>query len=169
LTGDAAGNAEGSTGVGFKVRNNGALGTAVRGEVATTGWGVRGISGGGGIGVQGEAGTGGAGVLAKSDQGTALLVEGSIGVRGSRPAAFVHTTTSGNITANFSQIDNPLTNGDPNAILIVTLLSVDGERLLTTPFGVWYARGPNRWTIFRADGEAMPQGVSFNVLVIKRP
>jgi len=217
------GNAGGETGVGFKVRNEGVNGIALRGEVATTGWGVRGVAGGAGIGVQGEAegaggigvqgkaaagsigvkgevpttgwgvrgvaggagigvqgdagangigvkgeaGTGGTGVLAKSDQGTALLVEGSIGVRGTRPAAFVHTTASGNITANFSRIDNPLTNGDPNAILIVTLLSVRGETPLTTPFGVWY--DANRWTIFRADGLSMPQGVSFNVLVIKRP
>jgi hypothetical protein len=160
----------GGAGVGVRGEAAGAGGTGVEGQVPTTGWGVRGISGGDGIGVQGEAaGERGAGVLAKSDAGTALLVEGSIGVRGSRPAAFVHTTASGNITNNYSKIDNPLTNGDPNAILIVTLLSVGGERPLTAPFGVWYSSLYSRWTIFRADGDPMPQGVSFNVLVIKRP
>jgi hypothetical protein len=245
LTGTAAGDAEGSTGVGFKVRNDGVLGTAVRGEVATVGWGVRGVAGGSGIGVQGEAagaggigvqgkaaagsigvrgevpttgwgvrgvaggagigvqgdagangigvrgevpttgqgvlgvaggagigvqgeaGTGGAGVLAKSNEGTALLVEGSIGVRGSRPAAFVHTSDAGNISGNVTVIDNPLTNNDPNAILIVTLRSGAVNPLGTSPIGVWYS-GSNRWTIFRADGANMPTGVQFNVLVIKQ-
>jgi hypothetical protein len=159
------GNAGGETGVGFKVRNDGALGTAVRGEVATTGWGVRGISGGGGIGVQGEAGTGGAGVLAKSDQGTALLVEGSIGVRGSRPAAFVHTANAGNISFQSTTIDNPLTNGDSKAILIVTL-RFDSVNV-NAPIGVWYNSDAGRWMIYRTDGTAMPNGAKFNVLVIK--
>jgi hypothetical protein len=212
LTGTAAGNAEGSTGVGFKVRNEGALGTAVRGEVAITGWGVRGVAGGAGIGVQGEAaangvgvrgqvpttgwgvrgvaggagigvqgeagangigvrgeaGTGGTGVLAKSDQGTALLVEGSIGVRGSRPAAFVHTANAGNITANTTAIDNPLTNGDRNAILIVTPQSTTPEPFVNAPIGVGYDTAVNRWFIFRTDGAVMPNGAKFNVLVIKQ-
>jgi hypothetical protein len=163
LTGTAAGDAEGSTGVGFKVRNEGTLSTAVRGEVATVGWGVRGVAGGAGIGVQGEAGTGGAGVLAKSDQGTALLVEGSIGVRGSRPAAFVHTATVDNISGATTIIDNPLTNGEPTAILIITSVGT-----LNAPIGVLYDNPNNRWRILRTDGTAMPAGAKFNVLVIKQ-
>jgi hypothetical protein len=165
------GTAGGSTGVGFKVRNNGALGTAVRGEVATTGWGVRGISEGDGVGVQGEAaGAQGAGVLAKSDQGTALLVEGSIGVRGSRPAAFVHLTTTGlpglgipgNISGSSTIINNPLTNDDPNAILIVTPVGDNAPSVRVS-----YDGANGRWRIQRIDGANMPNNVEFNVLVIK--
>jgi hypothetical protein len=175
------GTAGGETGVGFKVRNDGALGTAVRGEVATTGWGVRGVAGGAGIGVQGEAGangigvkgeagTGGTGVLAKSDQGTALLVEGSIGVRGDRPAAFVHTAFTGlpglgipgNISGSSTTINNPLTNNDPNAILIVTPVGDNAPSVRVS-----YDGANGRWRIQRIDGANMPNEVQFNVLVIK--
>jgi hypothetical protein len=151
-------------GAGIGVQGEAAAnGIGVRGQVPTTGWGVRGVAGGAGIGVQGEAGTGGAGVLAKSDQGTALLVEGSIGVRGTRPAAFVHTANAGNISGANTIIDNPLTNDDPNAILIITLVGN-----LNAPIGVFYDDPGGRWRISRTDGGAMPNGTKFNVLVIKR-
>jgi len=157
----------GGAGVGVRGEAAGAGGTGVEGQVPTTGWGVRGISGGDGVGVQGEAaGERGAGVLAKSDQGTALLVEGSIGVRGSRPAAFVHIATtgpSGNIAGTLSTIDNPLTNNDPNAILIITPVGS-----APVPAGVFYDNSMGRWRIVRNDGYGMPGGAAFNVLVIKQ-
>lgn len=154
---------------GFRVRNNGALSIGVLGEVAGTGWGVRGISSVDGIGVEGESlGGSGAGVSAKATAtGTALLVDGSIGVRGNKPA-FVHTATAANINASRTTLDNSMTNGDPNAILTVTHVSSGTDPLITVPIGVSYDSGAGRWRIFRADGGAMPDGAKFNVLVIKQ-
>lgn len=154
---------------GFKVRNNGPLSIGVLGEIPGTGWAVRGVSSNDGIGVEGESlGGSGAGVSAKATAvGTALLVEGSIGVRGNAPA-FVHSATAGNINASRTTLDNPMTNGDPNAMLTVTPVSNDGDPFINAPIGVSYDSGTGRWRIFRADGNAMPVGAKFNVLVIKQ-
>lgn len=154
---------------GFKVRNNGPLSIGVLGEIPGTGWAVRGVSSNDGIGVEGESlGGSGAGVSAKATAtGTALLIDGSIGVRGNAPA-FVHSATAGNINASRTTLDNPMTNGDPNAMLTVTPVSNDGDPFINAPIGVSYDSGTSRWRIFRADGDAMPVGAKFNVLVIKQ-
>ncbi|GIW32820.1 hypothetical protein [Meiothermus sp.] len=154
---------------GFKVRNNGALSVALQGEVAGTGWGVRGTTGSDGIGVEGESLSGsGAGVSAKATvTGTALLVDGSIGVRGNKPA-FLHTAIPSNINGPRTTLDNPQTNNNSNAILIVTHVSSGADPFINAPIGVSYDAGAGRWRIFRADGIDMPVGAKFNVLVIKQ-
>jgi len=193
-----------ATNPGFRVLNNAAAGTGLRGEVATTGTGVFGSAGSGGVGVEGQtpgggsisvlgvnAGlgfgvkgvntnigigvegeatlAGGAGVSAKAVTGaTALLIEGSIGVRGTTRPAFIHTTEASNIDSSRTILDHPLLNGDPNAILIVTHVSSGGDPLITVPIGVSYNAMTGRWRIFRADGVDMPAGARFNVLVIKQ-
>jgi len=154
-------------GVFGETQTNGGVG--VLGQTPGTGYGVRGVTNGSGIGVEGESVAGaGAGVSAKaSAAGTALLINGSIGVRGNAPA-FVHTASAANINASRTTIDNPMTNGDPNAMLIVTHVSSGADPLITAPIGVSYDSGAGRWRIFRTDGNAMPVGAKFNVLVIKQ-
>ncbi len=157
------------SGIGVAGEAQGILGAGVLGTVPGTGWGVRGISGNSGIGVEGESVAGpGAGVSAKaSSAGTALLIDGSIGVKGNAPA-FLHTASAANINASRTTIDTPMTNGDPNAMLIVTHVSSGTDPLITAPIGVSYDTVAGRWRIFRADGGAMPDGAKFNVLVIKK-
>ncbi len=86
--------------------------------------------------------------------------------------AFVHSATAGSISGaakHITTIDNPLCNGDPNAILIVTHnwtkdTSVNHNHPQTV--GVYFING--KWTIFNEDNTtAMESGDAFNVMVIK--
>ncbi|GEM82608.1 DUF7452 domain-containing protein [Meiothermus hypogaeus] len=163
---------------GFRVHNEAAGGTALRGEgagglnvgvwgvVADSGWGVIGSSTGGGLGVEGRA-IGGVALSAVAPAGTALQVNGPIRVTGTKPA-FVHTAAAANINGPRTTLDNPMINGDPNAILTVTPVSNDADPVINAPIGVSYDSGTGRWRIFRADGIDMPDGAKFNVLVIKQ-
>jgi len=81
-------------------------------------------------------------------------------------SVFVHTTFAGNITGDHTAIDYPLTNGNPNAILLVTQNYNPGNVGGSSddhPIGVEYFSG--KWWIYNQDGAAMPPGVAFNVSV----
>jgi hypothetical protein len=124
---------------------------------------------GAGAAITGAA-TGGTG--GKFSGATALELAGPLKVSGSNPTAFVHTATSESIAAACDSwctaIDNALTNGDPNAILIVTQYFADDEVYNEHPVGVWYNSDTDKWEIFNEDLAAMPENAAFNVLVIKR-
>ena len=95
---------------------------------------------------------------------TALKIEnGGIKVAGSVRPAFEFTANAGNISVHVATIDHPLTNGNSNAILLVTPLW-EGV-YLNNPYGVWY--NGSKWTIFLQDhATPMPVNAKFNVLVI---
>jgi hypothetical protein len=80
---------------------------------------------------------------------------------------FVHTFTTANTYAGYgTNIDSPLTNGHPNAILLVTQNYNPGNVGGSSddhPIGVLCTSG--KWVIFNQDFVAMPLGASFNVLV----
>ncbi|MDN5273937.1 hypothetical protein QTO31_18370 [Chloroflexus sp. MS-CIW-1] len=76
------------------------------------------------------------------------------------PNAFVHTATVTNTFHNYTLIDNPLTNGKPNAKILVT----PGDTTNSHPIGVWY--NGTKWGIFNQDSANMPTGTFFNVFVI---
>ena len=87
-------------------------------------------------------------------------------------ALFVHHATSENISGNSTYLDNPLTNGYPNAILYVTQNWNPGGTAGTYnnhPIGVWYDTERQRWAVFNQDREPMPAGAAFNVAVSKEP
>lgn len=73
--------------------------------------------------------------------------------------AFVHT--SGTSSRNFTTIDHPLLNGNPNAKFLITKAS------FRTPIevGVAYAPSINRWTILNLDLSLFPSNTSFNVVI----
>ena len=87
--------------------------------------------------------------------------------------AFTHRAVATNTSGNVTTIYNSLTDGDPNAILLVTHnWSADTNsisRYNTNLVGVYYAA--NRWTIFNEQvngtAPAMALGRAFNVMVIK--
>ena len=105
--------------------------------------------------------------------GTALeLQNGALKVSGSNPTAFVHVATLSNVTGSgnyITVITNPLTDGDPNAILIVTHdwnpVEAPGGNFLTSPYSVYYTG--SQWAIYLDDGASIVDK-AFNVLVIKR-
>ncbi|RMF48484.1 MAG: hypothetical protein D6755_03790, partial [Anaerolineae bacterium] len=80
---------------------------------------------------------------------------------------FVHVATADNINSFWTTIDHPLTNGNPNAIILVTQNWNPGASCACVyddhPIGVWYTGG--KWAIFNMDGAAMPPNATFNVII----
>ena len=84
---------------------------------------------------------------------------------------FVQTTTLANSGGETTAIDNALTNGNPNALLMVTPNydpgGVCGCVYDNHPIGVYYSAPiGNKWTIFNQDHATMVIGASFNVFVL---
>jgi hypothetical protein len=176
-----------SAGVRGINNGTGGNGIGVVGYQAGSGWGVYGETPSGfgvygvttnatgtSTGVRGETfSANGIGVHAKYSStgvGVALQVEnGAIRVAGTNKCAFVHTATVANkMDANGTDIDNPMCNGDPNCILIVTqLLNQAGTPYNNSPIGVYY-NGRQKWEIFNQNVTAIPTNAQFNVLVIKQ-
>jgi hypothetical protein len=155
-------------------RDIGVYGQMVDASHDTVAWGELGRSASGqsyGV-VAGSFDPNGSAMLAQyvgTPPGTAIeLQNGAMKVSGGNPTAFVHVATElGYITT----ISNPLTDGDPNAILIVTHTynppEAPGGNLLNRAYSVYYA-APH-WTIYLDDQSTPITGATFNVLVIKRP
>src|SRR5215203_2722099 len=76
--------------------------------------------------------------------------------------AFVHTTSVANISANWSYLDNPQLNGNPNKIIQVTAL-VSNSRRQT---GVWYDSSRAKWAVYNQDLSPMAAGSGFHVAVL---
>lgn len=180
----------GAYSAGVRGINNGTSGNGIGvvGIQAGSGWGVYGETPSGygvygyvsgtsvaNVGVRGEtASPSGVAVEARysgTGLGTALeLDNGAIKVAGTNKAAFVHTATVANkISANGTDIDNAMCNGDPNAILIVTQkLNPSGIVYNNSPIGVYYSTARSKWEIFNENSAAIPTNAQFNVLVIKQ-
>jgi hypothetical protein len=78
----------------------------------------------------------------------------------------LHRATSANIYGNWTIIDNPYLNGNPDALLFVTqnVTPGDGSEVWNDhPIGVWYTG--TYWTIYNEDMVPMPEGASFNVML----
>jgi hypothetical protein len=107
-----------------------------------------------------------AGNLALTNGGS-LKVSGA-GV-GTSTAAFVQLSSAANISGDNTIINNPLCNGDPNAILLITHNYNPGGSGVTTLYnkhvGVYY-NGFN-WAIYNEDLSNMSTNIAFNVLIIK--
>lgn len=159
-------------------------GTGVYGESAN-GAGVYGYVGGNGIpprhaeGVRGEtalsSGTGVRAVYSGPGVGTALDIQGgAVRVSGSARPGFVHVCTAENrMSPNSSELNNPLVNDDPNAIIIVTHnipTAADGDTTVynSSPVGVQYVTGRRRWRIVNENGTPIAVDSRFNVWVIKQ-
>jgi hypothetical protein len=165
---------------------NGVVGEADNGGNAYGVWGTSqsgyGVVGEGcngtGIGVWGRShvSTNGSGVWADgADDHSPALTIGTGGLRvfgagvGTSTTAFIQVSSATNIFGAFTMIINPLCDGDPNAILIVTHSYNPAGTSLNTyhnhPTGVYYD-GLN-WLIYNDDSATMDVNIAFNVLVIK--
>lgn len=91
-------------------------------------------------------------------------------VIGTSTAAFIQLTSATNVAFDYTLINNPLRNGDPNALLFVTRNWNPPNGTTATyfnkNFGVYYTG--SQWAIFTEDQSTMPTNIAFNVLVIKR-
>lgn len=79
-------------------------------------------------------------------------------------SAFLHSTTAPNITANYTTIDNPLLNGNPNAKILVQPIYISSYNNVNV--GLWYNTGTSKWTIFNENSAAMTAGKDFNVWLL---
>lgn len=120
-----------------------------------------------------SSGTGSALRTANTGSGPALEIgAGTIKVSGAGlntpTSVFIHRTTNGNMDSGdyWSRIDNALTDGDPNALLIVTGRYVRGGSYGAPPpiSGAQFLDG--HWYIHSF--EELRPGYEFTVLVIKR-
>jgi trimeric autotransporter adhesin len=113
-------------------------------------------------------------VQAASPTNTALeLRSGQLKVTGAgigtSTAAFIHLTAANNVSSYVTFIDNPVCNGDPNAILLVThsYNPPNGTTATYHPHivSLWYTG--SQWAIFNEDFANMQTNIAFNILVIK--
>jgi hypothetical protein len=85
------------------------------------------------------------------------------------PTVFVHRATVANTANNWTEIDNLFTNGNPNAMLLVTQNWNPGGgsgQANKHLIGVKYNKQTGRWAIFNPDKGTVPVGAAFNVVVV---
>lgn len=83
-------------------------------------------------------------------------------------ATFVHRADLLNTAGNYTYLDNPLTNGEPDAVLSVTQnWNPGGGRGVYNnhPVGAVYDARLRKWAVYNRDGAAMPKGAAFNITV----
>ncbi len=83
---------------------------------------------------------------------------------------FTHRAGSENIVDNSTYIDDPLTNGNPNAFILVTQTweHRDDAPTKAHEIGVWYDhRRGGKWAIFNQDLAPMSEGATFKVAVLE--
>jgi len=80
--------------------------------------------------------------------------------------AFTHIAGAGNISGNWTTINNAATNLHPEMKLFVTPKYNPNNIYENHPIGVWYNPLSGKWTIFNQDLAAMPSGAAFNVFVL---
>ncbi len=185
----------------FQVENTGTLGTAIKGIGKE--YGVYGASpdtavygrSDGGVGVYGDGINNGKGVIGNSDtgigvvawsnSGVALVIHGGIKVDGSGidsdTPVFIHkvnTASGGNICSIQSYstvIDNPITNNQPDAILIVTPnfgANNTGLNPVNAFPAVYYdatgqcGKGTGKWVIYNISTTPQVNNSLFNVIAV---
>ena len=81
---------------------------------------------------------------------------------------FVHRAAQENTVGNATYLDNPLTNGDPDAEVSVThnWNPGGGNGVYNDhPVGVLYDEDVEKWLVYNEDDSRMPEGAAFNVAV----
>jgi hypothetical protein len=78
---------------------------------------------------------------------------------------FEHRATEENCRGDYTYISDPSTNGDPNAVVLVSDEESAGRDSYEHNIGVWYEAGARKWAIFNQDRTAVPSGATFEVEV----
>ncbi len=88
------------------------------------------------------------------------------GVPGVKATEYVHDATAANIVSNWTVLNHPLLNNNPNAIVQATQNwnpGGGGGVYNNRHIGVWYTG--TRWAVFNQNLAAMPVGASFNISI----
>ncbi len=83
-------------------------------------------------------------------------------------ASFVHRAKPDNISGTFTYLDDPMTNGEPDAVLSVTQnwnpgggTGIYNDHSIDTV----YSTNRGKWAIYNNDGAPMPEGAAFNITI----
>ena len=74
--------------------------------------------------------------------------------------AFAHRATDGNSRGDYTYLDDPRINGDPDAVVLASPTGPYERNV-----GVWYEPQERRWAIFNQDRARVPAGSAFGVAV----
>lgn len=92
-----------------------------------------------------------------------------VGTEGENVAFHRHQATAATITANYSELDHPFLNGNPDAIFIVQHYfgampdsNVNNDHTV----GVWFRQSTQRWNIFNEDLADFPEGIVFDLAIL---
>jgi hypothetical protein len=84
-------------------------------------------------------------------------------------ACFVHHAGLLNTAGNYTYLDDPLTNGEPDAVLSVTQNwnpGGGGGVYNNHPIDAVYDAKLKKWAVYNRDGAPMPKGAAFNIAVL---
>jgi len=82
--------------------------------------------------------------------------------------SFVHHAEPDNIVGNITYLEDPLTNGNPDAVLSVTQNwnpGGGGGVYNNHPVAVVYDKRVEQWAIYNRDSKRIPNGAAFNVAI----
>ena len=83
-------------------------------------------------------------------------------------ASFVHRATDENSRGDYTYLDHPSINADPDAVVLAVPTPDRGNAgggAYDHNIGVWYEPGERKWAIFNQDLAAVPAGSAFGVVV----
>jgi hypothetical protein len=114
-----------------------------------------------------------------TSESTARRTEAAVGTttsenreeRAEATAEFAHIAAPQNSVYNSTYLEDPLTLGNPDAILLAKWVSgPGGDAAANRSIGVWYdANRGDRWAVFNQDLAPMPEGTTFDVRVWEEP
>jgi LPXTG-site transpeptidase (sortase) family protein len=102
-----------------------------------------------------------------------LEAEGTTSTTASKPAessTFVHRATQENSRGDYTYLDDPKLNGDPNAVVLAAPTGArGGGGDYGHNVGVWFEPEARKWAIFNQDRAAVPDGATFQVVIPAEP
>ena len=91
----------------------------------------------------------------------------------SKPAessTFAHRATPENSRGDYTYLDDPKVNGDPNAVVLAAPTDArGGGGEYDHNVGVWFEPEARKWAIFNQDRAAVPEGATFQVVIPAEP
>ena len=99
--------------------------------------------------------------------------EGTTKTTASKPSEttrFVHSATQENSKGDYTYLDDPALNGDPNAVVFAAPTGArGGGGDYGHDIGVWFEPGARKWAIFNQDLAPVPEGATFQVVIPSEP
>lgn len=114
-----------------------------------------------------EAGQSETTAASKASEGTEIESSGGSKNDTTPEASFVHRATEENSRGDFTYIDDPSIDGDPDAVVLASPVSDEsgGGASYDHNIGVWYEGRAQKWAIFNQDLAPVPPGTTFEVVV----